>query len=283
VIGRLRTLLRLVQFEHTIFALPFAYSGAVIAAHGFPGWARLWWITLAMAGARSCAFALNRLIDREIDARNPRTAARPSVTGEVSTAGMVGLAVVAAAALVLAASQLNRLCLELSPIPLLLFVVYPYAKRVTWLAHFVLGSATAGAPVGGWIAVTGRWDEPAVLLGVTVLTWMAGFDILYALQDIDVDRAQGLHSVPARFSLPTAFLISDGAHVATAALLVLSGLAAGLGWPFFVAAVAGIALLVYEHSLVSPRDFSRINRAFFTVNSYFAVVVLAGAVAAVAL
>jgi len=131
VITRMRVMLRLVQFEHTIFALPFAYSGAVIAAHGFPGWARLWWITLAMAGARSCAFALNRLIDREIDARNPRTAARPSVTGEVSTAGMLGLAVVAAAALVLAASQLNRLCLELSPIPLLLFVAYPYAKRVT--------------------------------------------------------------------------------------------------------------------------------------------------------
>lgn len=278
-----RTLLRLVQIEHTIFALPFAYSGALIAAHGNPGWGRSGWIALAMAGARSCAFALNRLIDRAIDARNPRTAMRPSVTGEVTTVGMVALALTAAALLVLAAANLNRLCLVLCPIPLALFVLYPYCKRFTWLAHFVLGAGIAGAPVGGFLAVRGAWSLSAVLLGLCVLFWMGGLDILYALQDRDVDRAQGLHSVPARFSLPQAFVISDVSHLATAALLVATGVVAQLAWPYFAGAAAGIALLVYEHSLVSPRDFSRVNRAFFTVNSYFAVAVFGGVLAAVAL
>jgi 4-hydroxybenzoate polyprenyltransferase len=277
----LRVLLRLVQIEHTIFALPFAYAGALLAAHGNPGWSRIGWIALAMVGARSCAFALNRLIDRGIDARNPRTAARPSVTGEVSTTAMVALALMAAALLVLAAASLNRLCLELCPIPLALFVLYPYTKRFTFLAHFVLGAALAGAPVGGFLAVRGAWDLPAVLLGLCVLFWMGGMDILYALQDIDVDRAQGLHSVPSRFSLPTAFLISDASHVVCGAMLIATGVAAHLAWPFYVGAAAGIALLVYEHSLVSPRDFSRVNRAFFTVNSYFAVAVLCGVIAGV--
>ena len=278
-----RTLLKLVQFEHTIFALPFAYAGALIAAHGNPGWARSGWIALAMAGARSCAFALNRLIDRGIDSRNPRTAMRPSVTGEVSTAGMLALAAVAAGMLVLAAANLNRLCLALCPIPLALFVLYPYCKRFTWLAHFVLGAGIAGAPVGGFLAVHGAWDVSAVLLGLSVLFWMGGLDILYALQDIEVDRRQGLHSVPARFTTPQAFLISDASHVLTAAFLVATGAAAHLHWPFFAGAAAGIALLVYEHSLVSPRDFSKVNRAFFTVNSYFAVAVFCGVVAAVAI
>jgi 4-hydroxybenzoate polyprenyltransferase len=281
-LGTLRTLLRLVQIEHTIFALPFAYAGALMAAGGNPGWARCGWIALAMVGARSCAFALNRLIDRGIDARNPRTAMRPSVTGEVTVLGMAVLAAVAASLLVIAAATLNRLCLVLCPIPLALFVLYPYCKRFTWLAHFVLGAGIAGAPVGGFLAVRGAWSLPAVLLGLCVLSWMGGLDILYALQDRDVDRAQGLHSVPARFSLPHAFLISDASHVLTAALLVAAGATAGLAWPFYVGAAAGIALLVYEHSLVSPRDFSRVNRAFFTVNSYFAIAVFCGVLAAVA-
>lgn len=277
-----RVLLRLVQFEHTIFALPFAYAGALMAAHGNPGWARAGWIALAMAGARSCAFALNRLIDRGIDALNPRTAMRPSVTGEVTTVGMAALAVIAALLLVLAAANLNRLCLVLAPIPLALFVLYPYCKRFTWLAHFVLGAGIAGAPVGGFLAVRGAWSPSAVLLGLTVLFWMGGLDILYALQDIDVDRAHGLHSVPARFALPRAFLISDLSHVLAGAFLVATGIAAHLAWPYYAGAAGGIALLVYEHSLVSPRDFSRVNRAFFTVNSYFAVAVFAGVLAAVA-
>lgn len=283
--GRLhgvRVLLRLVQFEHTIFALPFAYAGAVVAAHGFPGWHALAWITVAMAGARTCAFGLNRLIDREIDARNPRTAMRPSVTGEVTVPGMTALAVVAALVLLLAASQLNRLCVELSPIPVALFVVYPYCKRFTWLAHVVLGAAAAGAPVGGYLAVAGRWDIAAVLLGLVVVTWMAGFDILYALLDVDHDRAHGLRSVPQRFGIERALLISGGFHVLTAGLLVAAGVASSLRWPFFVFAAVAIALLVYEHLIVSARDLSRVNRAFFTVNSYFAVIVLVGAVAALA-
>jgi 4-hydroxybenzoate polyprenyltransferase len=280
---RVRTLLRLVQFEHTIFALPFAYAGALIAAHGNPGWARIGWIALAMAGARSCAFALNRLIDRGIDALNPRTASRPSVTGEVTVPAMLGLAAVSALLLVLAAANLNRLCLVLCPIPLALFVLYPYTKRFTLLAHFVLGAGIAGAPVGGFLAVRGAWDLPAVLLGLCVLFWMGGLDILYALQDVEVDRAQGLHSVPSRVGLRNAFIVSDASHAFTAALLVATGVAAHLGWPYFVGAAAGIALLVYEHSLVSPCDFSRVNRAFFTVNSYFAVAVFCGVLAAVAL
>jgi 4-hydroxybenzoate polyprenyltransferase len=281
-IRSLRVLLRLVQFEHTIFALPFAYVGAVVAAHGFPGWRALVWITVAMAGARTCAFGLNRLIDREIDARNPRTAMRPSVTGEVGPVAMAALAVAAALVLLLAASQLNRLCVELSPIPVALFVVYPYCKRFTWLAHVVLGTATAGAPVGGYLAVAGRWGAAAVVLGLVVVTWMAGFDILYALMDVEHDRANGLRSIPQRFGIARALLISDGFHVITAALLVVVGITASLRWPFFVFACVAIALLVYEHSLVSERDLSRINRAFFTVNSYFAVIVLCGAIVALA-
>jgi 4-hydroxybenzoate polyprenyltransferase len=276
-----RVLLRLVQFEHTIFALPFAYAGALIAAHGNPGWSRIGWITLAMAAARSCAFALNRLIDRGIDSRNPRTAMRPSVTGEVTVPAMVALAAVAALLLVLAAANLNRLCLVLCPIPLALFVLYPYCKRFTFLAHFVLGAGIAGAPVGGFLAVSGAWALPAVLLGICVLFWMGGLDILYALQDIEIDRAQGLHSVPARLGLHNAFYVSDLSHAITAVFLVLTGVAAHLSWPYFIGAAAGIALLVYEHSLVSPRDFSRVNRAFFTVNSYFAVAVFCGVLAAV--
>jgi 4-hydroxybenzoate polyprenyltransferase len=278
----LRVLLRLVQFEHTIFALPFAYAGALIAAGGNPGWARIGWIALAMAGARSCAFALNRLVDRGIDALNPRTATRPSVTGEVSVTAMAGLAAISALLLVLAAAGLNRLCLVLCPIPLALFVLYPYCKRFTPLAHFVLGAGIAGAPVGGFLAVRGAWDLPAVLLGLCVLFWMGGLDILYAVQDIEVDRAQGLHSVPARLGLRNAFLVSDASHLLCAAFLVATGVAAHLRWPYYAGAAAGIALLVYEHSLVSPRDVSRVNRAFFTVNSYFAVAVFCGVLAAVA-
>ena len=273
---KIRLLLRLVQFEHTIFALPFAYAGALIAAHGNPGWSRVGWITLAMAGARSCAFALNRLIDRGIDALNPRTAARPSVTGEVTTAAMLALAAVAAALLVVSAANLNRLCLVLCPIPLALFVLYPYTKRFTALAHFVLGAGIAGAPVGGFLAVHGAWDISAVLLGFCVLFWMGGLDILYALQDVEIDRAQHLHSVPSRLGIGNAFLVSDASHVLCAAFLVATGIAAHLSWPYFAGAAAGIALLVYEHSLVSPTDFSKVNRAFFTVNSYFAVAVFAG-------
>lgn len=278
----LRLLLKLVQFEHTIFALPFAYAGALIAAGGNPGWSRLAWITLAMAAARSCAFALNRLIDRGIDSRNPRTAARPSVTGEVTIAVMVALAAIAALLLVLAAANLNTLCLKLCPIPLALFVLYPYCKRFTFLAHYVLGAGIAGAPVGGFLAVRGAWDTPAILLGFCVLFWMGGLDILYALQDVEVDRAQGLHSVPSRLGVGNAFWISDASHLVTAALLVATGAAAHLAWPFYLGAAAGIALLVYEHSLVSPSDFRRVNRAFFTVNSYFAVAVFCGVLAAVA-
>jgi 4-hydroxybenzoate polyprenyltransferase len=284
--GRLHTarvLLRLVQFEHTIFALPFAYVGAVVAAHGFPGWATLLWITVAMAGARTCAFALNRLIDREIDARNPRTAMRPSVTGEVTPPAMALLAVGSAAVLALAASQLNLLCLALAPIPVALFVVYPYCKRFTWLAHVVLGTSTAGAPVGGYLAVTGRWDLAAVLLGLVVVTWMAGFDILYALMDMEHDRAHGLRSIPQRFGIPRSLLISDGFHVLTAGMLVAAGAVASLHWPFFVFAAAAIGLLIYEHTLVSATDLTRINRAFFTINSYFAIIVLLGTIAAVAI
>jgi len=279
----LRTLLHLVQFEHTIFALPFAYTGALIAAHGNPGLTRSLWIALAMASARSCAFALNRLIDRGIDSRNPRTAQRPSVTGEVTVPAMLALAAIAALLLVVAAANLNRLCLELCPIPLALFVLYPYTKRFTALAHFVLGAGIAGAPVGGFLAVRGAWDLPAILIGLTVLFWMGGLDILYALQDVEVDRQQHLHSVPSRLGVRNAFLVSDASHALTAAFLIATGVAAHLAWPYFLGAAAGIALLIYEHSLVSPTDFTRVNRAFFTVNSYFAVVVFAGTAAAVAL
>jgi 4-hydroxybenzoate polyprenyltransferase len=256
----------LVKVEHTLFALPFAYVGAFLAVDGVPSARDLLWITVAMVGARSLAMALNRLIDAGIDARNPRTAGRELPRGALRP-WQVALFCAASLALFLAAVyQLEPIVRWLWPIPVLGFVVYPYLKRATWLCHFWLGAVDGLAPVGAWAAITNELPWQAWLLGAAVAVWVAGFDILYALFDLDVDRAQGLHSLPARFGVPAAFAVSRACHVATVAFLVGAGLGLSVGPLYWIGVAAVAAILAYEHSLVSPRDLSRLDTAFFTVN-----------------
>jgi 4-hydroxybenzoate polyprenyltransferase len=281
--SQLRAFLDTIRFEHTVFALPFAYLGMILAAGGWPGWRTFLWITVAMAAARTVAFAVNRYADRSYDARNPRTQDRPIPSGRLSPRSTLIYGGVALAALVVAAWQLNPLALRLLPPALLLLVGYSYTKRFTWLAHWVLGATDGLAPAGAWVAVRGTLDLPAVLLWLAVTWWIAGFDLIYACQDTDFDRAQGLHAVPARFGNRTALRWARVNHALTVVTLGAVGWTLALGWPYWVG-LAGVALLlVYEHSLVSPSDLSRVNVAFFNVNSVIAVVMLAASWGAVAL
>jgi 4-hydroxybenzoate polyprenyltransferase len=264
-----------IVFEHTIFALPFAFIAMLLAARGWPGWWTVAWVTVAMAGARTCAMAANRVIDRAIDARNPRTAGRHLPRGVLRAGELGGLAVAGAALMVVAAWMLNPLCLVLAPFALLFLVGYSYTKRFTWTSHWVLGFTDGIAAGGGWIAVTGRFEAPALVLWFAVTVWIAGFDLIYACQDVEVDRAQGLRSVPARFGIAAALRVARANHALTAAALALAGVLTGLGAGYWIGWVAIAALLAYEHSLVGADDLSRVNVAFFNVNGYIAVIALA--------
>lgn len=271
--GRVKGFLRLVVIEHSVFALPFAYVAALTAMRPDVRWGDLALVTLAMVSARTFAMAANRVIDREIDARNPRTASRELVTGALPVRVAYGGMAVALAAFLAACALLDPLCLALSPVALAPLTLYPYAKRFTWLCHYVLGLAQAVAPVGAWVAVRGTFDgaAPALWLGLAVGTWIAGFDLIYACQDVESDRREGVHSLPARFSVATALRVSTMTHAATLALLFAFGAAAGLDawWPLGVALT--MFALVYEHAIVKPDDLSRVNRAFFTVNGYVGI------------
>jgi 4-hydroxybenzoate polyprenyltransferase len=269
---RVRTFLEAIKFEHTIFALPFAYLGMLLAARGAPTLRQLFWITVAMAAARTLAMALNRLIDREIDARNPRTANRALPRRLISSAEMGAFAAGAGAVLVVAAWQLNPLCLQLLPGAVVVLACYSYTKRFTWLSHAVLGLADALAPIGAWVAVTGTLAPEALLLGFAVGAWIAGFDVLYACQDVAFDRANGLHSVPARFGVPVALNVAKALHVLTVLALILLGVVMGLGVVYWIGVAIAAGLLIYEHSLLRPDDLSRLDLAFFNVNGYIAVV-----------
>jgi 4-hydroxybenzoate polyprenyltransferase len=271
--------LEAIKFEHTIFALPFAYMAMVLAAGGWPGWWTIAWVTLAMVGARTCAMAANRVIDRRIDARNPRTASRHLPRGVLRVGTLRALAGAGAGLMFLAAWMLNPLCLVLAPLALVFLAGYAYTKRFTWASHWILGFTDGIAAAGGWIAVRARFDPPALVLWFALTVWIAGFDILYACQDVAVDRAQGLHSVPARFGVPAAFRIARVNHALTALALAALGLMTGLGAFYWVGWLAVVALLIYEHSLVSPTDLSRLDVAFFNVNGYIAVLVLVAVVA----
>jgi 4-hydroxybenzoate polyprenyltransferase len=272
----------LVKIEHTVFALPFAYIGALLAVDGIPSAHDLLWITAAMVGARSLAMALNRLIDAEIDARNPRTAARELPSG-LLTRLQVGVFCAGALALYLVAVfQLDPAVRWLWPIPLAGFVVYPYLKRWTWLCHLWLGAVDGLAPVGAWAAVTGRFPWEAWALGGAVAFWVAGFDLFYSLFDVEVDRAEGLHSVATRFGERGAFVGARLFHVLTVALLAVAGAGLHLGVAYWLGVGVAALLLGYEHSLVRPGDLRRLNAAFFTVNGVIAVVLLAFVVAEVA-
>jgi 4-hydroxybenzoate polyprenyltransferase len=262
---------RLVKIEHTVFALPFAYVGAFLAVGGRPSGHDLLWITLAMVGARSLAMALNRLIDARIDARNPRTAGRELPSGQLSIA-QVGLFCVASLALFLAAAwQLDPIVRWLWPIPVVGFVVYPYLKRYTWLCHLWLGAVDGLAPVGAWVAITGKLPWQAWMLGAAVAFWVAGFDFFYALFDEEIDRREGLHSIVTRFGVSGAFLGARLAHAATVVCLVVAGLGLDVGALYWLGVAAVAALLAYEHSLVRPDDLRRLDAAFFTMNGVISV------------
>lgn len=261
----------LVKVEHTVFALPFAYVGAFLAVDGVPGAGDLAWVTVAMAGARSLAMALNRLIDARIDARNPRTAARELPRGALLPWHVVLFSLGSLGVFLLAVYQLDPLVRWLWPIPVVAFVVYPYLKRATWLSHLWLGAVDGLAPVGAWAAITGELPWEAWALGGAVAFWVAGFDVLYALFDVEIDRAQGLHSLPARFGVAAAFRASRVGHLLTVACLVAAGLGLPVGTLYWLGVAAVAALLAYEHSLVSPSDLRRLDAAFFTMNGVISI------------
>jgi 4-hydroxybenzoate polyprenyltransferase len=263
---------RLVKIEHTVFALPFAYVGAFLAVGGSPSAHDLVWITLAMVGARSLAMALNRLVDARIDARNPRTAGRELPSGQLSTVQVAVFCAASLALFLVAVYQLAPKTHYLWPIPVVMFVVYPYLKRFTWLCHLWLGVADGLAPVGAWVAITNHLPWQAWLLGAAVALWVAGFDFFYALFDLDVDRGEGLHSIATRFGVRGAFTAARIAHIATVVCLVRVGLGLDVGVLYWIGVAAVGVLLGYEHTLVRPGDLRRLDAAFFTMNGVISVV-----------
>jgi 4-hydroxybenzoate polyprenyltransferase len=262
---------RLVKFEHTIFALPFAYVGALLAVGGIPSAHDLLWVTVAMVGARSLAMALNRLIDAGIDAANPRTAGRELPSGALTMAAVIGFCAASLFVFLIAVWQLDPIVRWLWPIPVAMFVIYPYLKRVTWGAHLWLGAADGLAPMGGWVAIRGDLPWQAWALGGAVAAWVAGFDLFYALLDVDIDRQQGLHSWAVRFGETAAFAGARALHVATIALLFVAGLGLTVGVWYWLGLIVVAALLAYEHSLVGPGDLARLDAAFFTTNGVISV------------
>jgi len=273
IVSNIRTTLEMIKIEHTLFALPFALLGAVLAARGLPGFSQILWIAVAMVGARSTAMAFNRVADKDYDARNPRTKMRAIPAGQLSVVFVLIFTMVGAGTFLFAAAMLNKLTLILSPIALASVMLYSYTKRWTTLSHLVLGWCLAIAPTGAWIAVRGTIDSPApLLLSLVVLLWTAGFDVLYACQDYDFDRREGLYSIPARFGIARALWISRALHAGAFAALVLLYFVTNLGLLAIVGVIATGALLVYQHTLVRAHDLSKLNAAFFTTNAFVSVI-----------
>ncbi|WP_420906868.1 menaquinone biosynthesis prenyltransferase MqnP [Streptomyces prasinus] len=272
--GRVKAFLRLVMIEHSVFALPFAYIAALTAMYERDGnihWGKLLLVTVAMVGLRTFAMAANRIIDREIDARNPRTAHRELVTGAMSVKHAWTGAIIALVVFLGAAALLNPLCLALAPVAVIPMVVYPYGKRFTNFPQAILGLAQAMGPVGGWLAVTGTWSWDAVVLGLAVGVWIGGFDLIYACQDVETDREVGVKSVPARFGIPAAVRGARACHAVTTALFVWFAVLTGAGVFFWIGLVIVAAAFVYEHTIVRPNDLTRLNRAFFSVNGFIGI------------
>lgn len=271
----------LIKFEHTIFALPFAYLGMVLAARGLPTFHQFFWITIAMAAARTFAMSMNRLADRSIDARNPRTAQRPIQTGKIRIRTVAIGTLASLAILALAAALLNPLTLMLLPGALIFLVGYAYTKRFTWLSHFILGFTDALAPMGAWAGVRGTifttQDLPAWLLLFAVTFWIGGFDLIYSCQDTEFDRAERLHSIPARFGNGVALSLATVCHIITLLLLAGVGLLMNLTVIYWIGLVIVAALLVYEHWLVKPDDLQHINVAFFNINGYISITIFVAA------
>jgi 4-hydroxybenzoate polyprenyltransferase len=265
----------LVRIEHTVFALPFAYVGAFLAVYGWPGLTDVVWVTVAMVGARTLAMALNRLVDAELDARNPRTAARELPSGALSRHQVLALCAAALGVFLVAISQLDPLVRYLWPVPVAMFVIYPYLKRSTWLCHFWLGACLALAPVGAWLAVSGTAPWEAWTISAAVLFWVAGFDLFYSLFDLDHDRREGLHSWAVRFGERGVFRGARVLHVGAVVLLAVAGVGLEVGVFYWLGVVATAALLAHEHRIVRPGDLRRLDAAFFTLNGVISVVFFA--------
>jgi 4-hydroxybenzoate polyprenyltransferase len=271
LLGKVRTTLDMIKFEHSIFALPFALTGALLAVRGWPNLRQVAWIVAAMVGARSAAMTFNRIADREFDARNPRTRLRAIPAGHLSLRFAVGFLALSAALLVLAAYELNPLAFKLSPVALGILLGYSYLKRFTYFSHLVLGICLGMSPIAAWIALRGDLSLSILLLGAAVTLWVAGFDLIYACQDVEFDHSIGLHSFPQRFGIAAALYASVALHLAMLALLVEVARLEHLGWIAFAGLGVVVVLLAYEHSLVKPSDLSRINAAFFTINGYVSI------------
>ncbi len=267
--------MELIKFEHTVFALPFAYLGMLLAADGFPSWHQFVWITVAMAAARTVAMGINRIADRQIDARNPRTAGRPLVSGRISLRTAWVGTILAAFLLTFAAWQLGPLPLMLLPGAFVFLFGYSYTKRFTWMSHYILGFTDGLAPVGAWVAVRGSLftmeDLPAWVLLLIVIFWIGGFDLIYACQDVEVDRREQLQSIPARFGVPFALWLSSISHLVCVLFLIALGLLQRFTLPFWIGLIVIILFFVWEHRLVKPHDLSRLDVAFFNINSYISL------------
>ena len=271
--GKLRTTLEMIKFEHTLFALPFAFLGAILAANGIPTVSQIVWITVAMVGARSAAMTFNRIIDIDFDAANPRTANRELPTGKLSVGFAWAFLFVSIAIFLLASYMLNWLTFALAPIALLSVLGYSYAKRFTAFSHLLLGWALAISPTAAWIAVRGAIDsEVPLLLSLVVFMWTAGFDVMYACQDQEFDRSAGLRSIPARFGIKNSLWIARLFHLQAFIALLLLYLVTGLGWPALAGVLLVGGLLIYQHTLVSAKNLSRMNAAFFTTNAFVSVI-----------
>ena len=270
-----RRLASLVRIEHTVFALPFAYVGAFLAASGWPGAHDLAWVTLAMVGARTLAMALNRLVDAELDARNPRTATRELPSGTLTRAHVVALSAAALAVFLVAVLQLDPIVRWLWPVPVAMFFVYPYLKRITWWCHLWLGACLGLAPAGAWLAVSGTAPWEAWAIAVAVMLWVAGFDLFYSLFDLEHDRREGLHSWGVRFGERGVFHGARALHAGTVTLLALAGAGLGVGPLYWVGTAVVAVLLAYEHAIIRPGDLRRLDAAFFTVNGVISVVFFA--------
>lgn len=274
-VTKLRTTLEMIKFEHTLFALPFAFLGAILAAQGLPTWWQILWITVAMVGARSAAMTFNRIIDRDFDAKNPRTANRELPAGKLSIGFAWAFLYVSIGVFLLASYSLNWLTFALSPVALLFVLGYSYAKRFTIFAHVLLGAALCISPSAAWIAVRGSLaDEVPILLSLFVLVWTAGFDVLYACQDFEYDRKAGLRSIPAKFGIKNALRIARVFHVQAFITLLILWLATGMTWPALIGVILVGGLFIYQHTLVKPNDLSRMNAAFFTTNAFVSVILL---------
>jgi 4-hydroxybenzoate polyprenyltransferase len=267
-LARVRVTLEMIKFEHSVFALPFALTGAMLAVRGWPTWRQFAWLIVAMVAARSAAMTFNRIVDLKFDTLNPRTQARALPAGQLSFRFAAGFTVASCALLVLAAYELNPLAFKLSPVAVAILLGYSFTKRFTLLTHLVLGFCLGMSPIAAWIALRGDLSVSVLLLGAAVTFWVAGFDIIYACQDVEFDHALSLHSIPRRYGIAAALYVSAALHLLMLGLLVMVARMENLGWLALAGLAAVAVLLAYEHALVKPSDLSRVNAAFFTVNGY---------------